>query len=247
MVASAHKGPPLSAALAIFVKTPGLSPIKTRLARVIGADAAGEFYRLSVAATAAVVRDAIAAGAELTPYWAVAEHAAVAHPDWQEFPTVWQGHGELGDRLECVHSELQARYGRVLLIGADSPQISSAHFAEALAALHDPAIPFTMGRARDGGFWLLGSRAGIPRHVWQSVRYSDATTADQLCRALGTLGSIACLSVLTDVDTANDLPYLQTELAALAASVPEQLAVSTWIQKHSPQFRRPLSAAPSDE
>ncbi|MEP6938154.1 MAG: DUF2064 domain-containing protein [Rudaea sp.] len=192
------------------------------------------------------MHDAIAAGSELTPYWAVAEHAAVGHPDWREFPTVWQGHGELGDRLERVHRELQARHGRVLLIGADSPQISSTRLAEALAALHDPGNPFTMGRARDGGFWLLGSRAAIPKQVWQSVRYSDSNTADEMGHALGTLGSIAYLSVLTDVDTANDLAYLQTELAALTAPVPEQRVVSTWIQEHS-QRCRPLSAAPSDE
>ncbi|HVS56819.1 MAG TPA: DUF2064 domain-containing protein [Casimicrobiaceae bacterium] len=224
---------PLKDALAIFVKTPGLSPIKTRLAHAISAAAAGEFYRLATSAIAAVVRDAIAGGIELTPYWAVAEHAALTHPDWREFPTVWQGHGELGDRLEHVYSGLLARHERVLLIGVDSPQISSAHLAEALAALHDPATRFTMGRARDGGFWLLGSPAEIPRWVWQSVHFSDSNTANELCRALATLGSIAYLSELTDVDTVNDLPYLQAELAALTAPVQEQLAVSAWIVARS--------------
>lgn len=220
---------PLKDALAIFVKTPGFSPIKTRLAHGIGVAAAAEFYALAITAIAAVVRDAIAGGIDVTPYWAVAEYAALTHSGWREFQTVWQGHGELGDRLEHVHRELRAQHEGVLLIGADSPQISSAHLAAALAAVHDPAARFAMGRARDGGFWLLGSRAEIPRHVWQSVRYSDSNTASELHRVLGTLGNIVYLPQLTDVDSANDLPSLRAELAALTATVPEQLAVSQWV------------------
>jgi glycosyltransferase A (GT-A) superfamily protein (DUF2064 family) len=225
------EGSPLSAALAIFVKTPGLSPIKTRLAQALGDAAAGEFYRLSVNAIAAIARNTFAAGVGLTPYWAVAEHAALGHADWQKFPVLWQGTGELADRLEHVHDELRTRHEQVLLIGADAPQICSADLSAALAALRDPAMPFALGRARDGGFWLLGSRVEIPRRVWQAVRYSDSRTADELSVALGALGGIAYLPQLTDVDTADDFPHLASELGALAAPLPEQLAVRAWIKR----------------
>jgi uncharacterized protein len=230
VVALAAETAALNAALAIFVKTPGLSPIKTRLAHAMGAAAAEEFYRLAASATAAVARAAVAAGAEVTPYWAVAERAALAHPDWREFPTVWQGTGELGDRLEHVHNELRTRHELVLLIGADAPQICGADLAAAVAALRDPATPFALGRASDGGFWLLGSRADIPRRSWQSVRYSDSRTAAQLSAVLGTFGNIAHLSQLTDVDTAGDLPQLSRELAGLSDLLAEQQAVQTWIE-----------------
>jgi glycosyltransferase A (GT-A) superfamily protein (DUF2064 family) len=229
MVALKAEAPALNAALAIFVKTPGLSPIKTRLALTIGAAAADEFYRLAARATAAVGRDAVAAGVEVTPYWAVAERAALAHPDWREFPTVWQGTGELGDRLEHVHNELRTRHELVLLIGADAPQLCCADLAAAVTALHDPATPFALGRASDGGFWLLGSRANIPRQAWQSVRYSDSRTAAELSDVLCKFGNIAYLRQLTDVDTASDLPHLLCELAALSAPLPEQLAVHAWV------------------
>ena len=231
MVAHAPERPPLSAALAIFVKTPGLSPIKTRLAHAIGAAAAEEFYRCAAAAVAAVARAAVDEGVDVTPYWAVAERTALAHPDWREFPTLWQGHGELADRLEHVHNELRTRHEQILLIGADAPQISSIHLVRALAALCDPATPFTLGRARDGGFWLFGSRVEIPRHVWQSVHYSDPRTADELAGALGAFGNVTYLSELTDVDTANDLAYLRGELAALTTPLPEQRVVSAWLDK----------------
>jgi glycosyltransferase A (GT-A) superfamily protein (DUF2064 family) len=51
-------------ALAIFVKTPGLSPVKTRLAEGIGQARAEAFYRLAVDAVAEV---ALATEPKLTP------------------------------------------------------------------------------------------------------------------------------------------------------------------------------------
>ena len=45
-----------AAALAIFVKTPGLSRIKTRLAAGVGDELAAEFYRLAVEAILAVAQ-----------------------------------------------------------------------------------------------------------------------------------------------------------------------------------------------
>jgi hypothetical protein len=145
---------------------------------------------------------------------------------------VWQGTGELGDRLEQVHNELRTRHELVLLIGADAPQICCADLAATVTALRHPATPFVLGRASDGGFWLLGSRADIPRRSWQSVRYSDSHTAAQLSDVLGTFGNIAYLPQLTDVDTAGDLPQLVRELAALPAPLPEQLAVHAWVAKN---------------
>ena len=44
-----------TSAIAIFVKTPGLSPIKTRLAKTLGQVAAENAYRLSVKSIKATV------------------------------------------------------------------------------------------------------------------------------------------------------------------------------------------------
>jgi hypothetical protein len=48
----------LRVGIAIFVKTPGHSPLKTRLAAGIGIDAAREFHMLAAQAVAAVARKA---------------------------------------------------------------------------------------------------------------------------------------------------------------------------------------------
>jgi len=234
MVAFAPACARMRAALAIFVKTPGFSPIKTRLAQTIGDAAAVEFHRRACAAAAAVAQTAQRAGLPIVPYWAVAERAALGHAEWNGLPTLWQGDGDLGARLDAVSTVLQTRYGIVLLIGADAPQLSVALLGEALAALDDPATPFVLGPAADGGFWLFGARVPVPAQIWLSIRYSQPHTAAELSAALTALGGIAYLPVLNDVDSAADLSALRAALAALPEPLPEQQALIAWLDELRP-------------
>ncbi len=209
-------------ALAIFVKTPGLSPIKTRLAATIGAVAAAEFYDLAVQAVAEV-----ASASSLTPYWAVAEAEGLEHPRWAGFATVSQGEGGLGARLDHVFSTLQARHGGVLLIGADSPQTTPA-LLMAAAARGDP---FVMGRAEDGGFWLFGGARPIDAAVWLAVQYSLPDTANQLLHELAGAGDVAFVTAQHDVDEAADLASLRIALEAMEPRLPAQTALLLWLRK----------------
>lgn len=203
-------------ALAIFVKTPGRSPIKTRLAAGIGPDSAAAFYTRAVQA----VREVAASTPALTPYWAVAE--AEIDPMWNDFATISQGDGDLGDRLDHIYRTLLARHGHVLLIGADTPQITPALLAQA----RDAATPFAMGRAEDGGFWLFGGRQPIPVETWRAVPYSTEHTAERL-RAL--IGETTPLEELRDVDHAEDLPELYYALLQLETLTPGQAALRDWL------------------
>ena len=225
-MARATQGKDMTAAVAIFVKTPGLSPVKTRLAAALGtADATG-FYRLAAAATAEVARSCQPA---LTPYWAIAEYGPVAAAAWHGFAHVEQGEGDLGERLDRIYATLQARHGRVLLIGADAPQLTPAMLRAALAVLDDTDEPFVLGEASDGGFWLFGGRVPIPKTVWCTVRYSQAHTASELRALLAPLGVVANAPRLTDVDNATDLPSLAHALAALPDPVPAQRTLHNWL------------------
>lgn len=219
----------MNAALAIFVKTPGLSPVKTRLAAEIGERAALEFYEQAVAAVGAVAVAAQTAGLPLTPYWAVAEQQALALTRWHAFPRVWQGEDGLGERLDRVHACLHRNHDRVLLVGADAPQITVDLLRRTLAALAQPETPFAMGRASDGGFWIFASRQVVPSTVWTSIRYSRSYTARSLAMIVRASGNIADLPVLTDVDVAADLAVFRAELAELAAPLPEQVGLRFWL------------------
>jgi rSAM/selenodomain-associated transferase 1 len=210
-------------ALAIFVKTPGLSPLKTRLAAGIGAERAAHFYLLAVASVAEV---AAATMPILTPYWAVAEAEALAHEMWSGFPVVSQGEGGLGDRLDHVYRTLQERHGSVLLIGADAPQITPDLLVQ--AATH--ARPFVLGPALDGGFWLFGGARPIDASVWRSVTYSVAQTAEQLLQALTGAGDVQFVEALRDVDREDDLEPLRAALDRLPAALDAQMALSRWVR-----------------
>jgi glycosyltransferase A (GT-A) superfamily protein (DUF2064 family) len=143
----------MTPAVAIFVKTPGLSPVKTRLAAGgMGAEAATEFHRLSVAGVAR------ACGDDVAPYWAVAEREALAPPAWRGFPAIWQGEGGLGARLDRIYATLLQRHGRVLLIGADAPQITP-DLRDALRALPDATW-----EQRRLAAWLGARLPGRHRH-----------------------------------------------------------------------------------
>lgn len=220
----------MSAALAIFVKTPRLSPTKTRLAKGIGTPAARQFHVLAAAAVAAVAR---AAQPDIMPCWAVAEAEALDDPSWADLPNVWQGPGDLGDRLHRVCQQLQSRHGRVLLIGADAPQLTVTLLRSALDALHDPSTPMVLGPADDGGFWLFGSRVAIPACIWHAPRYSSSDAAADLSQALRPLGNIASLPALNDVDTAADLPRLSDAMDALPEPLPAQQVLRDWLAVRS--------------
>lgn len=213
-------------ALAIFAKTPGLSPVKTRLARTIGETAATQFHR---AAARIVGLVAEACRPALHPYWAVAERDALEHDAWRSHPTLWQGEGGLGERMHRIHATLLERHGRVLMIGCDSPQVSAGLLRTAADRLETGALPFVMGPARDGGFWLFGGRRAIPAAIWTGVAYSQADTGARLRDALAPLGGVACIETLGDVDEAEDLAPMAEALRGLEPKLPEQAALAQWI------------------
>ena len=228
----------MSGAVAIFVKTPGRSALKTRLAADVGRTCAEQWYRLAATAVASVVKRACMEHA-MTAYWAVAE--ADAERDWPELPTIVQGDGGLGERMARVHAQLVAAHGFALLIGADAPQLSADALGEAAQWLAADATRMTsspvqarlvLGPASDGGFWLFGSNQKIEEPIWSSVRYSRADTAQELQRAMQTLGSWRMLDELTDVDHAGDLDGLRAALAELPDGTAEQLALQRWMDSH---------------
>lgn len=227
-----------SGALAIFVKTPGLSPVKTRLAATVGRPAAEEFHMLSAQAVAAVVRQAAVSRA-LQPYWATAEPESRKQLVWTGFPHVSQGTGGLGDRLAGVYDTLSRRHAFTIFLGADAPQLTPELLFEAidkleLAAKHPGRQAFVIGRAADGGFYLFGGRGRLEAALWQVVRYSTATAAEELIAQVALRGPVHELPVLSDLDDAGDIPQILAEFPSGPLRLPEQQAVKDWLSSHRP-------------
>lgn len=220
--------------IAIFVKTPGYSPLKTRLARGIGANAAREFHLLSAAAVAAVTRRAQRERPALATHWAVAETAALGDPSWALLPAISQGDGHLGARMGRVTEGLLARFDAALLLGADAPQIEAGDIITAMDAL--ASHPHVIGPSADGGFWLFATRGHVPLQAWSGTPWSQADTTARFCAALCTTPAdppIARLRSLRDADTAEDLPPLLSALEALRDPLAEQLRLAAWLRAQS--------------
>jgi len=193
----------MSTAIAIFVKTPSLSPIKTRLAETIGKENAEEFYRLSLNAVAKTAQEINAKF-----YWAVAEKEGVNNPIWLEFESTHTGKGELGERQYNIYSALLENHENVILVGADAPQISANIINQAIEELKKN--DFVVGPANDGGYYLFGGCKEVKLDIWNAVPWSSNTTREIFESLLPSKPTH--LEFLTDVDIYDDLQAACNEM-----------------------------------
>ncbi len=212
--------------LAIFVKTPGVSPLKTRLAAGIGNDSE-RWYRLAVDAVKSVALQA-QASTGINAYWAVAENDAMQNILWQSLPRLAQSDDSqagLGERMGRVMRMLIRQHGFGLLLGADAPQICVGDIRKAIEFLDHEKPRLVLGPASDGGFWCVGSNVKFPIELWQSVTYSQADTYRDFVSAFSPHAEIFDLRTLSDVDEASDLAPCHSELEKLEQPTPEQKAL----------------------
>ncbi|MBK9038278.1 MAG: DUF2064 domain-containing protein [Bdellovibrionales bacterium] len=218
-----------SGALAIFVKTPELSPVKTRLAASIGREKALQFYEYTLAATAALGRELQRRIPDLQIYWAVAEPEGHKAKRWASFPVVHQGSGELGARLGFVYESLLMSHSYVCFVGADSPHLEIEALLEGvrLTKKHSEK-KFVMGETLDGGFYFFGGSLSVLSSAWQNVEYSTSKTAFQLIQNLTGFGEVDLIGENFDIDTIDDLIRLAEIFPTSEALLPEQLELIQW-------------------
>jgi glycosyltransferase A (GT-A) superfamily protein (DUF2064 family) len=196
-------------AVAIFVKTPHLSPIKTRLAKTIGNDQALKFYELSLKTIEEVAVEILKTHFDSFEFfWAVAEEEGLDHENWSCFDTISQGAGELGERIHTIYSSLLKNYHSVTLIGADCPLITKEDILESYEKLNF-STKFTIGLSTDGGFYLFTGKKKIDEEIWKEIPYSSSETAGALIGALPD-GSIEYIETKFDIDEISDLLQLKS-------------------------------------
>jgi glycosyltransferase A (GT-A) superfamily protein (DUF2064 family) len=226
-----------AAGLAIFVKTPALSPVKTRLWPHIGQRRAEAFHLAAAAAVASVARRA-QARCGIEACWAVAEAEALRGALWSDLPRVGQGEGTLGARMHHVYAQLRRRHAAVVLIGADAPQVTAPVLVRAAQWLAAPAPRLVIGKAGDGGFWLFGGNVALPETAWTRVVYSKPATALDFMQSMQAHGSFLEVDPLDDVDTFADI--------APALAGMESLADPTDAQRRLAQLLREVMACQDD-
>ena len=214
----------MNPAVAIFVKTPGYSDVKTRLSVGMGKDFAEKWHRRAAAAVAASATES-----GLPAYWAVAETAALNGDHWPELPNLDQGTGSLGARMARVHRLLVERHGAGILVGSDMPQLTAGQLRRAAALLESDRPAQVIGPAVDGGFWLFGANRCFPESDWTAVTYSQPDTAARFCQVLAPEARWHTLEPQTDLDRPSDLAGVLAELRALSAPTLAQRRLAEWL------------------
>lgn len=236
----------MSSGLAIMVKTPALSPVKSRLWRGIDRSEAEALYMISAQAVASVAQQA-GDSFGIQPYWAVAEAAALETDAWPDLPHLPQGAGGLGERMAHVYRQLRMKHSAVILVGADTPQLTASVLGKAAKWLSSVEARLVIGRAPDGGFWLFGGNTALSDRAWTKARYGAPDTAERFIQAMKGAGRWMELEPLRDIDTVADLPEVLASLAALAAPTPDQVRLT---DRLAFLLREPLADAcslPSDQ
>lgn len=192
--------------IAVFAKTPELSPVKTRLADTIGQERAKEIYILCIEC----IQETLSQQNEYDVVWALAEESAINHGFWQSRPfnKIWTGGGELGTRLHQIYSNLKEKYAATILIGTDSPQISSEIISDAIQMIKNTG--FVIGPAHDGGYYLFGGTDNISKDVWEAVPYSESNTRKIFLENLGK--NVEILQGLSDLDVIEDVSRIIAEM-----------------------------------
>jgi rSAM/selenodomain-associated transferase 1 len=125
------------------------------------------------------------------------------------FDVIAQRGAGLDERLANAFTELAEP---ALIIGMDTPQVSSESLGRALRCLD--SSPAVLGPAADGGYWAIGLREPDPG-LLLGVPMSTAHTLAAQRRRLAALGlPTAELGTLRDVDTFADA-------VAVAAAAPD--------------------------
>jgi uncharacterized protein len=115
----------------------------------------------------------------------------------------------LDERIAASFEEVG---GPAMLIGMDTPQVTSALLSRAVGRLLTPGVDAVLGPAEDGGWWCIGLRdpdaavfLGVPMSTPETGRHQR-----ERLRALG-LRTIE-LPVLRDIDVIEDVLHVAADI-----------------------------------
>jgi uncharacterized protein len=123
-----------------------------------------------------------------------------------------QGAGDLGQRILFVLQNLResnpTRKNYFVIIGTDCPDLTSEDIDRAFQALKDHDL--VLGKAEDGGYYLIGFQQIIPQ-LFQDIAWgTDTVFAETVAIANNLDLQISYLPVYRDIDRPEDLDYLRT-------------------------------------
>ena len=182
----------------VFVRTPELGKVKTRLAKAIGDQAALTIYKLLLKHTSTVLH-------ELSFDKVVYYSEKMENNDfWKAslFEKKLQKGADLGERMQqAFETAFDRGYKKVLIIGSDLFELTSTLIISALEALETYDI--SIGPSLDGGYYLLGMKELHPA-VFKNKKWGTDSVLENTLQDLKQQ-NVKLLEALNDIDTFEDL------------------------------------------
>ena len=215
-------------ALLIFARAPLPGETKTRLIPALGAEEAAELYRCFLLDAFTQARTVLA---ESVVFAAAPEHVPMLSALREEISlpaeVMVQSGRDLGERmLNAFRKVFHLGYRSAVIVGTDVPSLPWQRVAEALSLA--PERDVVLGPCLDGGYYLVGMHAVIPR-LFEEVTWGTRTVlVDTLRRARRLKLKVSLLEPWYDVDTPHDVEVLRAHLTALNLSGDEIPCPYTW-------------------
>lgn len=205
-----------SAAIGIICKAPRPGRSKTRLAALIGEQAAAMLSACFIRDVAAAV-EAVPASFRrrgygvYAPAGAEAELKAILPPS---FGLLLQADIDFGEVLfGAMRDLLAAGHDCVLLVNSDSPTLPPSLLVKAIGALRAAGDRAVVGPSIDGGYYLIGLKAAH-RHLFVDIPWGTAEVARLTLKRAAEIGlEGVLLPAWYDIDDAASFAMLREELA----------------------------------
>jgi len=191
--------------LLVFTRYPEPGRTKTRLIPALGPDRAARLQQRLTAHTLAAAQafqKQVSSTAEV--HFAGGDAAAMQAMFGDDLSyTPQQGEG-LGARLQqAIHAAFHAGADRVIVIGADCPQLDANLLHEAHRQLEQHDV--VLGPAEDGGYYLIGLKQPEPS-LFQDIAWGTPEVFRQTIEKIDALRlKHAHLATLSDIDHPEDL------------------------------------------
>ena len=203
-MSSSTRGP----AVALMTRAPRPGETKSRLAAVLGEQAAADLARAFLLDAADTVRGGDwHASLFVEPAEAVDELAALTGIE----DVRPQAGSDLGARMFGALEALAADgYGPLIITGTDIPTMGVQQLRDALDALRESDVVF--GPAEDGGYYLAGMHRPQRSLFGAGIEWGGAEVLAASERLAADAGlSLARLGTERDIDTVADLDWLRRQ------------------------------------
>ncbi len=185
--------------LIIFIRNPELGKVKTRLAKAVGDHKALEIYKALLIHTKDVAQSV---ECERFLFYT---NSISEKDNWssENFNKNVQVGNELGIRMSNAFQTLfDEGIEKVIIVGSDIAKLSTKIIEDAFSKLK--TSDYVMGKALDGGYYLLGMKKPSP-FLFEDIEWSTPNVGQETINKIKMNGkSISFVETLSDIDYIKD-------------------------------------------